>query len=145
MDYSLLTDELLEIMITIRNGSSHFEDVAKGEPFILHYLYEQVGREHVQPSEISNETAISSARIAAVLGSLEKKGFIIRKMDTADRRKIFVSLTEKGKDAAEKHKNMIREKFTHILKQLGEHDSSEFVRILHRLSEIKITINKEDN
>ena len=53
--------------------------------FVLTYISKHGGS--VIPSEISNEMGISTARIAAALGSLESKGLITRRIDERDRRR----------------------------------------------------------
>jgi DNA-binding MarR family transcriptional regulator len=89
----------------------------------------------VIPSEISNEVGISTARVAATLNSLESKGWVTRKIDVNDRRRILVEMTPEGKEQVEKHFQMIMNTTTNMLEYLGEHDANEYVRIMKRLAE----------
>lgn len=50
----------------------------------------------LMPSSIGQKTALSPARVAAILKSLEKKGFISRDINLQDRRKIWVKITPTG-------------------------------------------------
>jgi DNA-binding MarR family transcriptional regulator len=96
----------------------------------------------VSPGEISNEMGVSTARIAATLNSLEKKGFITRKIDTSNRRHIIVESTELGKEWATKNYNKAIVGCANMLKLLGEHDAQEFVRILGRFAELSTETNR---
>jgi DNA-binding MarR family transcriptional regulator len=87
------------------------------------------------PSEISKEMGISTARIAAALGSLESKGLITRRIDERDRRRILVELTDAGRAQQNEHENMIMGMLERMLRNLGETDSLEFLRILKRIAE----------
>ena len=86
----------------------------------------------VNPREISRVMNISSARTAAALKNLEKKGIIERQIDPADRRQIIVTLTPTGVTAAEasfaEHLVQMKE----ILQALGAKDGAHFVRILRK-------------
>jgi DNA-binding MarR family transcriptional regulator len=88
----------------------------------------------VLPGEIGVMMGISSARVSAALTALENKGLITRKMDSDDRRKIIVDLTEAGLERARKHRKTALDSATRILETLGERDAKEFVRILGRVA-----------
>lgn len=79
---------------------------------------------------------ISSARIAAALNSLDKKGLITRQIDTNDRRRILIELTPAGTDAAEQQSRTILEDTTKMFNLLGEQDAKEYVRITSRLAKL---------
>ncbi|BAE85602.1 MarR family winged helix-turn-helix transcriptional regulator [Desulfitobacterium hafniense] len=136
MDYTKLAEEFLEKMYRVNRHRSHkqINESMQGELFVLQYIALHEG--DVLPSEISNKMGISSARVAATLNSLEKKGLITRRIDTSDRRRILVELTLNGKEEAEKHFQMILKNVAEMLSALGERDAKEYVRIIGRLSEI---------
>ncbi len=95
-----------------------------GEMFILnHMVYHD---DSALPSELAAAMNTSSARVAMALKSLEKKGFVTRRIDTGDRRKINVSLTPRGRELVESHKEEMHRKMERILCQLGEADAREF-------------------
>ena len=71
--------------------SSRFDGVNRGVIATLSYLR---ARGDMTPSEISGCKGISTARVANILASLEKKGLVKRIQDTRDRRKIIVRITE---------------------------------------------------
>ncbi len=136
MDYTKLAEEFLQKIYRLSKHSTHKEinESMQGEIFALQYIAFHKGA--VQPSEISNITHVSSARVAATLNSLESKGLITRRIDTDDRRRILVELTTNGKEEADKYFQMILKKVAKMLSGLGEHDATEYVRIIGRLSDI---------
>ena len=73
--------------------------------------------------------------IAAVLGSLQKKGLLERESDEEDRRRVMVSLTEAGDRLCEKRKRHFMSKISKMLAMLGE-DAPTFVHLLGRVFEI---------
>jgi len=137
MDYSELAMRLMENMFMLHKGKKQQEmsRSVHGETFVLAYIYMRKG--DVLPSEISSQMAISSARIAATLGNLEKKNLIIRQIDLNDRRRILVTLTTQGKEVAEQQRTEVMGNVIQMLESLGEHDAQEYVRIMGRLAQMK--------
>ena len=136
MDYQALALKLMERMYLLRQGKPHrqLSQSMQGEHFVIQYIAHHGGS--VQPGEISNSMGISSARIAAALNSLERKGLVTREIDVNDRRKILVDLTEAGEALAAAQTKRITERITHVLTSLGENDAEELVRLSGRLLEI---------
>ena len=62
----------------------------------------------------------AESRIAAVLGSLEKKGLLERENDAGDRRRVLVSLTQAGEALCEKRKAHFKSKIALLLSMLGD-------------------------
>lgn len=106
----------------------------KGEMRILTYLYQQ--EEPVQPGELCQILDASSARVAAVLKRLESKGQIERRMDTDDRRKIFVCITPAGHRLVENRRGEMHDYIAEIIDRLGEDDAREGLRILAKILDI---------
>jgi DNA-binding MarR family transcriptional regulator len=80
--------------------------------------------------------AVSKAAVSQMLGSLEKRGYIRREIDTDNRRKIIITLTKKGKaavDTSEKEMDLL---MSRIITRFGEKDSRTFVQLLRRFSEL---------
>ena len=135
MDYSKLADEFLEQMHIFRRlkPQQKLTESMHGEAMALHQIAK--GGEQIIPSEISSAIGISGARIAATLNSLEKKGYITRQIDPSDRRRILVTLTDKGKVQEEAHRRQLSDAIEKMLRQLGEHDAKEYIRITRKMAE----------
>lgn len=131
-----LAERFLQGMFLLRKSGpqKRIAESMQGEIFVLQCVYQYKGE--LAPGEISNIMDISSARIAATLNSLEKKGLITRQIDLSDRRRIIVELTPAGEDRAEKHNQFVMEDTATLLGLLGERDATEYVRITERLAEL---------
>lgn len=129
MDYRELAAEFFKDLHSLKKArpQRHISESLRGETFALQYIAYHDGP--VLPGEISGEMGISSARIAAALNNLEKKGLVTRRIDPDDRRRILVELTELGKEQARKHTEEILDNITQMLSVLSEQDAREYVRI----------------
>lgn len=143
MDYLDLAKQFLNSLFQFKKHG-HRKEISEnmqGEPLAILFLLER--KNITLPSEMSSEMNISSARVAAMLNSLENKELITRQIDTTDRRKIQVSLTDKGKRLAEEHGKKAEDRVAKMLKLLGEHDATELVRITEKLVTLTSKV-KED-
>lgn len=143
MDYHALALEFMEKMYLLRQAKPQKQmgKSMQGECFVLQYVAHRNGS--VVPGEIRNIMGISSARIAAALNSLERKGLVNRDIDPSDRRRVLVNLTPKGKETAKIHNRELYEKTVKMLHLLGEEDAREYVRITGRLAELLPKMKEE--
>ena len=65
--------------------------ISQGDSFVLNYLYTHNCKAY--PKEISEAMAVSTARVAKILGKLNSQGLILRKCDDKDNRKGIIVLT----------------------------------------------------
>lgn len=106
----------------------------KGEAFMLLYLLQK--GEGATPGELGRALKSSTARVAAALNSLERKGQVTRTTDEKDRRKVLVELTEEGRKKAEECRRVPEQMVSRVMKQLGEEDARNMLHILKRINEI---------
>lgn len=134
--YEKLAQELMETID--RKGPVPPKDKIsasiRGEMAVLRLLGEE-GRQ-IAAGEISRQLNMTTSRIAAVLGSLQKKGFITRETDSEDKRRVLVELTQRGRDFRAERKADALRHMQQMLMRLGEDDAREFVRLMKRMSEI---------
>ncbi len=131
-----LTDELIEIFEEISQyHRKKFDFFLFGESAILIYLLRKKNEKRT-PSDLSESLNITSARVAASLNNLETKGFITREIDTEDRRKINIYLTDSGLEEALKTSKIQNDKITFLFNELGQNDSKELIRLLIRVKQI---------
>lgn len=107
---------------------------ARGECFVLRCLARS--KAPLLPSDLSEQSHASTARIAVVLNTLKKKGLISRAIDPTDRRRILVSLTNVGQEYVAVVRTQLREDMKHLLEELGEQDAREYLRITKRILQI---------
>lgn len=132
----MLTDnavsELVENMKIIFLGPiKKAEELLKGEVPILCHICE-TGK--ATPTELARKYSLSTARIATILNRLEDKELIVRVHDNKDRRKVFIYLTDKGKDFATVKINALHQHMNDLLNMLGEEDSKEYLRLTSKVA-----------
>ncbi|MBM7712421.1 MarR family winged helix-turn-helix transcriptional regulator [Enterococcus xiangfangensis] len=120
--------ELTQMMVKNRHGAfSKIEKSSKGANIVIKVLDRL--EEPTNPKYLAEALNLSTARIAAVLGNLEKRGLILRTMDPDDRRRINVSLTESGKKIAKAEKQEMRNKVVRVFEMMGEEDTRKYLEL----------------
>lgn len=109
---------------------SRLQEFWKGEIHVLLFLSD---RESSTPGELSGVMGISTARVAAMLNAMEEKGLILRQISPKDRRKIVVTLTAQGRERVQARQEQLLRDTQAMLMELGEHDATEYLRIIGRL------------
>lgn len=87
-------------------------------------------------SDIHQKLYISKAALSQTLGTLEKKGYIVRNINPEDRRKIMVTVTADGEVELEKATQLYNEMLDRILEQFGTEDTKTLIQLLERLTGI---------
>ena len=143
-EYAALTEETLhgltEEMTRLLDEhprearDNRFSAIMCGEMAVMRLLHNG-SRKKMTAGELSSKLSMTTSRIAAVLGSLEKKGLLKRENDEIDRRRVLVSLTQAGDALCEKRRQHFMKKIEMMLNMMGA-DAPEFVRLLRRTFEI---------
>lgn len=115
--------------------------VVRGEMAVLHLLF--IKRRSMSAGEITRMLSMTTSRIAAVLNSLQKKDMIIRETDPKDKRRVLVSITDKGAVFCGKRRKRAIEDMKSVFAYLGEEDAAHFVRILTKVHDIAPGLNHE--
>ena len=146
-EYAALTEETLhgltEEMTRLLDEhprearDNRFSAIMCGEMAVMRLLHNG-SRKKMTAGELSSKLSMTTSRMAAVLGSLEKKGLLERENDEVDRRRVLVSLTQAGDALCEKRRQHFMKKISMLLSMLGD-DAPEFVRLLGRVFEITST------
>ncbi|MBO5620145.1 MAG: transcriptional regulator [Butyrivibrio sp.] len=136
MDYKKMAEELLNINAGLLRVSANrmMDRFVRGELFVLNYLIQHDGTAF--PKDLSNAMEVSTARIAALLNQIEKKGWIIRSTDGEDNRQTIITLTEAGKSEVEDTRRDIVQEVVKMLKGIGAEDANELLRIERKIMKI---------
>lgn len=110
------------------------DEIQRGTGFILAYL--QKADREVIAGDLARELNVSTARIAALLKTMEKNGYIIRYRSSEDNRQTVVEITQKGIDYSGTIKEQILEKAELLLEKVGKEDLDEFIRISQEIKEV---------
>ncbi|HHU94822.1 MAG TPA: MarR family transcriptional regulator [Alcaligenaceae bacterium] len=82
---------------------------------------------------ISREIHVSPSTIVGVLDRLEDKGLVLRERSKEDRRIVFVSATESGRELAQNTPSPLQQKLSEALKQLPESEQLQITLSLERV------------
>ncbi|MGI5979037.1 MAG: MarR family winged helix-turn-helix transcriptional regulator [Oscillospiraceae bacterium] len=138
MDYEKYAAELLDYRIAGDRGcrllQNNISEVSRGELPVLLYLVEE--KDGACAGEISENFGVNTSRVASILNSLCKKGYVVRVPHPTDRRKIQVFVTEKGRSFATERRSEAVRHLSELLRLLGEEDALEHVRIMKRVAEL---------
>lgn len=131
-----LTKEMIRLLDEHPRAArdNRFSAIMCGEMAVMRLLHSGA-KQKMTAGELSSRLGMTTSRIAAVLGSLEKKGLLERENDEVDRRRVMVSLTEAGDRLCEKRKRHFMSKISKMLAMLGE-DAPTFVHLIGRVFEI---------
>ena len=125
-----LSDELIEVLrqyyyMKIPLGLENF---MQGEMKVLSYIHYTAGGGEIATGDIVSALDMTGGRVAGILRSLEKKGFISRRTDENDRRRIMVSPTPAGSDYVENGRELLRSRLSAIINAMGSESADNFIR-----------------
>lgn len=110
-----------------------FNELSKNQPMVIKII----GMEgEMMPSTIGKYTGMEKSSLTRMVDDLEKKGIVSRKTDPDDRRKVLVSLTEKGLEYYNCLNKITAEMADEILKFVDEKDIEDYVQSLETMVRI---------
>lgn len=138
-----IQDQLMDVLMNLRqsNFNSKYSKSMVGEGQILLYLTLENG---LTPGILSEITELGTGRVANILKTMEEKGYIIRKKDEKDKRKVYVYVTEKGKQWHNENKTKLDEEIKNVLNYIGQKDSIELIRILKKIVDYNTLKNQKE-
>lgn len=83
--------------------------------------------------EMQDKLDIQSGSISELISKLEKKELVIRQPDSADRRRMILFLTEKGREDVEAYSCQYENSVLSFFQVLDESEKKELERILEKL------------
>jgi len=87
-----------------------------------------------RPRDIGHALHLSPSALSQTLGSLEKKGYIVRERHASDGRSVAVLLTETGRSVVDEGVCAYRESMRELRAYLGDDDLREFARLLNKVN-----------
>ena len=122
--YEEKAKELLNFNMMAKQSkmSDNLHKMARGEAIMLECLAHSDNG--LMPNEIAKSAHVSTARVAAFLKAVEKKGYIQRISLEGDRRKVNIVLTDIGWDAVKGRRERMLKGVVAYLERLGEEDST---------------------
>jgi DNA-binding MarR family transcriptional regulator/Fe2+ transport system protein FeoA len=97
------------------------------------HVIEAIGNESLSMNELSERLGITMGTATVAVNKLSDKGFIDRKRSDYDRRKVFVSLSRKGKKALNYHDNYHNMIMSNITKGISEDELKSFASVFEKI------------
>ena len=89
----------------------------------------------ISPSELSERLIVTRATVTGVLDSLERRGFVRRSANPADRRSLLVEITPAGLDVLQELRTIVHRNEKAWMGGLSESDLRDYIAQLHRIQE----------
>lgn len=93
------------------------------------HLIEAIGEASLTMNELADRVGITMGTATVAVSKLTEKGFIARVRSNSDRRKVYVSLTDKGSKALTYHNNYHKMIMSSITENIADKDLSHFIEI----------------
>jgi DNA-binding MarR family transcriptional regulator len=85
------------------------------------------------PSQISDRVNAASASMTATLDLLERRGWLVRRPNAADRRSVLVEVTDEGRVAADRLLPGIRVVEREVMSALSPRERDQLLRLLDKV------------
>lgn len=145
-DTSALVPEFVQTLFKSRQTLSQLYRLMDShimELYVLMLLSEQDEAHKVYAMDIQNKLSASKAAVSGLLSSLEKRGYIKREIEPENRRKVSLSLTDKGKAELEVCREPFNDLIVEILEDLGYENAHALMERLEQLSAVLDRIYSE--
>lgn len=139
--------ELIEAVFEARHSLNrviHFANVPRGT-FAALFLIDQMNREPQQEravpgvtvSMLSERLHNSRPAVTRLINDLEEQGYVVKLTARQDRRFVYLMLTPEGRAVLSQAKRALFSAVHQVIQLLGEEDSSELLRLLRRVAEMR--------
>lgn len=94
-------------------------------------------------SELANKTNRTKGAISQMVEKLINKDIVYKEKDSVDQRRVFLNLTEKGKQIFDYHKKLDEKEYSKIIKKLNHYSDDQF-DIFLQMAQDMLKIIKEN-
>ncbi len=103
-----------------------------------HYIALQVLSDdrNVTQRALADEVSLSQATVTTMLERLTEQGYVRRERCPHDRRKIFVQITDLGRQTLDKAPSLLQERFSHRFDRLADWEQAFLVAALERTAKL---------
>jgi Transcriptional regulators len=112
-----------------------FKELSKNQPLVIGIIG---AKGEIISSTIGKHTGMDKSSLSRMVDDLEKKGMVLRRTDPEDRRKVLISLTNKGLRCY----NYLHEVAVGQLELVDEKDLEEYMQSLETMVRIERKIAK---
>ncbi|MGL4393074.1 MAG: MarR family winged helix-turn-helix transcriptional regulator [Fusobacteriaceae bacterium] len=97
------------------------------------HIIDAIGSSTFTMFELSEKLGTTMGTVTVAIAKLEKKKFVLRTRCSEDKRKVYVCLDEKGKDALKYHKDYHKKLLSSITPNISEEDLEKFTATLESI------------
>ncbi len=97
-------------------------------------LLKALGSGPVTAGELANKVNLSQGTVTDLLKRLESRGMLQRTRDEADRRRVIVSLSERGREVLRDSLPSVQAPFNELVEQLPQWEQSQLLAALQRVA-----------
>jgi len=136
VDYKKIAEEMMNKFAASHHHSpiNRFQRFSRGETLALNYLAKK--ETPITAGDFCNVMQASSARVAALIKTLEEKGLVERSRSARDRRQVMVSITEEGRELISNRRQEMIGQLAEVFRQMGPEDTKEFIRLSEKFMQI---------
>lgn len=129
------------VMNTIRTADRLFDrigrllrplDVSAAGGLVLGILRD---RGPMSPSELGERLIVTRATVTGVVDSLERRGFVRRSANPADRRSVLVEITPAGLSVLQELRTLVHRNEKAWLGTLSDDELRSYIELLHRIQD----------
>ena len=134
--YQVLNDVLVNLFRDIMDieqravTCQEFPDITSNDLHVIEVI--GVG-EPKNMSTIARELSVTVGTLTISVNGLVKKGYVVRQRGLGDRRVVYISLSERGRRAYERHARFHREMIEGICSALTPEEMAALVKALEKL------------
>lgn len=100
--------------------------------FIILQLVVRGGK--VAPSSLARSARLTQATVTSLVDKLERGGFVTRRRDTEDRRRIWIEPTKTGRQAVADSPDLLHDRFRARFRELSDWEQAMIITALERVS-----------
>ena len=143
-----LKEELIRAAMRFKRMHTDFTpeiDINMNEFFLLKGISQSppCSDKSFRLADIHSHLQITKPAVSQMLNSLERRGYILREIDRNDRRKISITLTDKGREILKVTKKHMERKLDMTISMFGEENTRQLINSLTLLADIVDKIQKE--
>ena len=137
-------EKILDQMMDARpfNEQGNISTLSKGEAFVLFLLWKD-SRRLIKAGDIASEAEISTARVAVILNSLEKKELVCRLKSKSDSRVTYISMTGKGADYVSAKREKAISAILCVCDEIGEDEFRHYLETSRRIKNLFANCEKK--
>lgn len=135
--YGTLNDVLVNLFRDIMDIeqqaiiTQEFKDITNNDMHVI----DAIGTgEPKNMSTIAKTLSVTVGTLTIAMNSLVKKGYVTRERGQEDRRVVYISLSEKGKIAYERHAQFHKEMIDSVMGQLTKEEMEALIKALTKLN-----------